>query len=156
MGFRLGLDCKTYRQTSGTRAAWPATGAAPNLDEIVNVKSETLSSEKTTADVTTRGALGWRQKVAALKDASIDIEMVYDTTDADFTAMQTAYLDNSVIALAFLDGESDVVGTKGLWADFMVTKMGMPRELEGAVVVTFTVEITYSAVAPEWVTVTEA
>lgn len=152
MAFKLGLDCKTYRQTSGTRAAWPGSGAAPNLDLIDNIRGETLNFSKTTADVTTRGGGGWRQVVAALKEGSIDFEMVYDTADADFVAVQAAFMDNTVIAMAFLDGLAATVGTKGLWADFMVTGMEQTRDLEGAVMAKFTIQTTYSAVAPAIVT----
>lgn len=153
MAFKIGLEGKIYRQTSGTRAAWPGTGAAPNLDEVPNVRDVTLNFTKTEADVTTRGGNGWRQIVAALKDATLEFEMVYDTADADFTALQTAFFANTVIAMAILDGGSATVGTQGLWADFMIVGFEKSQPLEGAMTVRVSARPTYSAVAPAWITV---
>lgn len=160
MAFKLGFEGKIYRQTSGTRAAWPGTGAAPNLDEVPNVRDVVLNMSKSEADVTTRAANGWRQTAAALKDASVEFEMVYDPADADFVALQTAFMASTAsaqtIALAILDGTSTVTGTQGLWADFMITGMEKSEPLEGAMVVRFTAKPTYSAVAPAWISVVAA
>lgn len=152
MAFKIGLDCKAYRLTTGTRAAWPGTGSPSNLDEIPNIRDVTLSISKTTADVTTRGGNGWRLSVAALKEGNIDFEMVYDTADTDFTALQAAFLNNTVIAMAFLDGPAATVGTQGFWADFMVSSFEVTQPLEGAAIVRVSVVPTYSGVAPSWVT----
>lgn len=157
MGFKLGLDAKIYRQTSGTRAAWPATESAPNLSEITNVRDVTVNMTKAEADATTRGSGGWKQTVATLKDASVDFEMVWDTADTHFTAIQESFTSqNTSIALAILDGVSTVEDTQGLWADFMVTGFEKQEPLEGVQMVKVTVKPTYSAVAPAWITVVDA
>jgi len=152
MAFKIGFEGILYRQTTGTRAAWPGTGAAPNLDAVPNVRDVTLSVTKTEADVTTRGGNGWRQSVAALKEATLEFEMVYDTADADFTAFQTSFMSNTVIALAVLDGVAATTGTQGFWADFMITGFEKTEPLEGAMMVKVTAKPTYSAVAPAWIT----
>jgi len=153
MAFALGFDAKMYRQTSGTRAAWPGTGAAPNLDLISNVRDVTVTLDKTEADVTTRGGDGWRQTIAALKELTVEWEMVYDTTDADFLAVLASFTGNTTIALAVLDGGSTTVGTKGFWADFMISGAEKSEPLEGAQTIKFTAKSTYSAVAPAFITV---
>jgi hypothetical protein len=153
MAVKLGMDCKLYRQTTGTRAAWPASGAAPNLDEVTNVKDVTLNLETGEADTTTRGNAGWRTTAATLKDGSVEFEMVGQDTDADFTAFQTAWLNKTSIACAVLNGGSTTAGVEGLWADFAVTNFSRSEPLEEAVAVSVTLKPYASTVAPEWVTV---
>jgi hypothetical protein len=65
---KLGMEAKLYRNTGSY--------AAPTWSEMTNVKDLTLNLE---ADVTTRGNAGWRATIAALKDGSIEFEMVWDT-----------------------------------------------------------------------------
>jgi hypothetical protein len=151
--FILGLDAKIYRQTTGTRAAWPATGAAPNLDELTNVKDVTINLETGEADVTTRGGNGWRQTAQTLKDGTVEFEMVWDPGDADFTAIKDAWLNGTNIALAVLDGDSATAGVQGLWADFQITNFSVSQPLEEATTVAVTAKPARSDVAPEWITV---
>lgn len=153
MAVKLGMQAKLYRQTSGTRAAWPGTGSAPNLEVIGNVKDVTLSLETGEADVTTRANSGWRASIGTLKEGSVEFEMVWDTDDEGFAALQAAYFGNTSIALAILDGESDVTGVQGLWADFSVINFSREEPLEDAIKAKVTVKPTYSAVSAEWVTV---
>lgn len=153
MGAKLGMLAKLYRLSSGTRAAWPVSGAPANLTEVTNVRDVTLNLETGEADVTTRGNNGWKATIATLKDGSIEFEMVWDPTDAGFTALKDAYFNNTAIALAVLDGAKDVVGSQGLWADFSVTNLSREEPLEEAIKAKVTVKPTYSAVSPEWVTV---
>jgi hypothetical protein len=149
----LGLDAKLYYQTTGTRAAWPASGAAPNLTEITNCQDLTINLEKGEADVTTRGSGGWRQTAGTLKDGSLEFTMVVDPSDAAFTAIQTAYMNNTQLAVAALNGASDAAGTQGLWASFEVTNFSRNEPLAEALTVSVTLKPGYSTVAPEWVTV---
>lgn len=150
MPSKLGLEAKVYRLTTGTRAAWPASGAPSNLSEITNVRDVTVSLTKSEADVTTRGSGGFRLTRGALKDASVSFEMVWDPADTHFAALQTAFFANTSVALAFLDGSSATVGSQGLWADFEVMEFEKSEPLEGAQMVSVTLKTTYSAVAPEW------
>lgn len=154
MGFRIGFECKAYRLTTGSRAAWPGTGAPSNLDEMTNVRDVTMNVTKTEADVTTRGSNGWKQIVGALKDGSVEFESVYDPDDDHFAALMDSFTSSSStpVALAFLDGTAATVGTQGLWGDFMVTGMENSQPLEGAAMVKFTVKLTRSDVPPDWVT----
>ena len=68
MTIKLGMEAKLYRNTG--------TYAAPTWVEMTNVKDVTLNLEAGEADVTTRGNAGWRATIAALKDGSIEFEMV--------------------------------------------------------------------------------
>ena len=83
MSVKLGLDAKLFRNTG--------VYATPTWVEMKNVKDLTLNLEASESDVTTRGNAGWRATIAALKDGSIEFEMVWDTADADFVAIKDAF-----------------------------------------------------------------
>ena len=106
MPAKLGLDCKLYYKTGGQASAnaWTVLG---------NAKDVTLSIEGGDADVTTRANNGWKASLATLKSGNIEFEMIYDTTDAGFTAIRTAYFANTIIGLRVLDGLIPASGTNG-------------------------------------------
>ena len=145
MAIKLGLECKFYRDDSGT---W---------NEIGNVRDLTINMEMGVADVTTRGGNGWRQNVATLRDGTVTFQMVYDTTDADFTALQTAFLATTAAAreikVAAMDGDIATSGSQGLIAFMNVTNFSMPENLEEAVMVDVTLQPSYNSTAPAWTTI---
>ncbi len=142
MAYVLGLNAKMYRY-DGT-STWY---------EIENVKDVTLNLEGATADVTTRGGNGWRQSVKTLKDGNVSWQMVYDTADADFTAIKDAFLNNTDIKLEILDGDRTTTGTQGLQADFSITGFNINESLEEAMTVDVTAVTAYSSTAPSWETI---
>jgi hypothetical protein len=103
--------------------------------------------------VTTRANNGWKAVVGTLKEASIEYEMVWDTADAGFTAIQSAYFGNTSVGIAVMDGPVATVGSQGLWADCMVTNFSREEPLEEALTVKVTLKPTRSANAPLWKTV---
>lgn len=137
---KLGLEGKLYFGPAGTTAN----------TELKNAKDVTLNLESSEADVTTRANNGWRATVAALKDATIEFSMVWDTENAGFAAIKNAYFNNTAIALAILDGENG----EGLDADFAITKFNREEPLEEAMSVSVTAKPTYSTRAPQWKSVT--
>ena len=145
MAIKLGLECKLYRDDSGT---W---------NEIGNVRDLTINMEMGVADVTTRGGNGWRQNVATLRDGTVTFQMVYDTTDADFTALQTAFLATTAAAreikVAAMDGDIATSGSQGLIAFMNVTNFSMTENLEEAVMVDVTLQPSYNSTAPAWTTI---
>jgi hypothetical protein len=145
MAIKLGMDAKLYRNTG--------TYASPTWDLIGNVKDLTLSLETGEADVTTRGNGGWRATVATLKDGALEFEMIWDTEDTDFTAIRTAFLGNTAVEMAVLDGLVATTGSQGLRASFMVTNFTRNEPLEEAITVSVSMKPTYSANAPAWMTV---
>ena len=108
MAIKLGLDAKLFRGTAGTQGTI----------EVTNVKDVSLSLESGEADVTTRKAKGWKLSVATLKEASLEITILYDTEDEDFLAFKEAYFSNTPISLFVTDGDTTA---HGLDADFSVT-----------------------------------
>ena len=145
MGIRLGLEAKLYRNTAD-----PGT---PTWEEMPNVRDLTLNIEASEADVTTRGNAGWRATLAALKDGSIEFEMVWDTQDAGFTAIRQAFFGNTGIEFAVMDGDITVVGSQGLRALMAITNFSRSEPLEEAITVSVTAKPTYSDTPPSWMTV---
>lgn len=145
---RLGLEGKLYRNTGNY--------AVPVLSEVTNIKDLTLNLEKNTADVTTRGSLGWRQMVAVLKDSTIDFNMVWRPSDTHFAAIKTAFLATDVdagsIEFFILSADVDEADSEGLRATFMVEKFSKNEPLEEAQNVDVTIRPTISDHPPEWVT----
>ena len=145
MGFKLGMEARLYRNTG--------TYETPTWTEIDNVKDVTLNLETGEADVTTRANNGWRATAATLKDGSVEFEMVWDTADAGFTAIQEAYFDNTSIEFAIMDGDIATSGTQGLRATMAVTNFSRNEPLEEAITVSVTIKPTYADNAPEWMEV---
>lgn len=132
----LGFEGKTYRGTAGSTAA----------TEITNIKNCTLQIDAGEADATTRASNGWKWTIPGLFDASIDFEMVVDTEDPNFTAIQTAFFARTPMAFLFLDEE----GGEGLDADFAIMGFSKPQETDQAQTVKVTLKPTYSTRAPAW------
>ena len=138
MAIKLGLDAKLFRGTAGTQGTI----------EVTNVKDVSLSLESGEADVTTRKAKGWKLSVATLKEASLEITILYDTEDEDFLAFKEAYFSNTPLSLFVTDGDTTA---HGLDADFSVTGFTVDQPLEEAVTVNVTAKPTASDRAPVWV-----
>ena len=158
---KIGLECKGYYLSSGTRASWGTatngitSGAAPaSLTEAKVIKNVTLTLSSSEADVSSRASI-WKLVRKALRDASAELEIPWNPTDAVFIALETAFMDpaSAGIAMAFLDGDKATTGSQGLWADFDVTEFTREEPLEGAVMAKVKLVPTSSAVPPEWVKV---
>jgi len=145
MSVKLGMEARLYRNTG--------TYETPTWVEITNAKDVTLNLEKGEADVTTRANQGWRATVGTLKDGSVEFEMVWDTEDAGFTAIQEAYFDGTPVEVAVMDGDIATSGSQGLRATMAVTNFSRNEPLEEAITVSVTLKPTYAANAPEWMEV---
>ena len=141
---KLGLNAVCYYKIGGVN------GAGDWLP-LNNLKDLTLNLESGEADVTTRGAKGWRLKVATLKEASIESEMLYDNSDPGFAAVRTAYFTNSLIGILALDGPITVVGNEGLMTDASVLSFSRAEKLEDALSVKVKLVPTVSTQPPQWV-----
>jgi len=117
-----------------------------------NVRDLSLSMDKATDDVSIRGGNGFRQVVGTLRDGSVEFQIVYDTSDPTFTAFHNAFFidANRVIGLFVADGVLATIGTEGLKGDFMVTGFSVTQNLEEAVKVDITCQLTFSTFVPVW------
>jgi hypothetical protein len=145
MSVKLGMQAKLYRNSGSY--------GTPTWVEVGNVKDLTLNLEAGEADVTTRSNSGWRATVATLKDGSIEFEMVWDTTDANFTAIQQGFFNNTPVEFAIMDGAIATAGSQGLRATMSITNFSRSEALEEAIMVSVTAKPTYAANAPSWMTI---
>ena len=99
---KLGMNGKLYRN-SGT---W----AAPAWVEVPGVKDVSIAIATGSGDASTRAMLPWKIDVVTLLEASVELDMPYDPTDAQYQAFRTAFLARTAIECAVIVGErqSDV------------------------------------------------
>jgi hypothetical protein len=82
--------------------------------------------------------------------------MVWDTADSDFGAVRDAFLNNSTVEFAVMDGlitGAGSSGSQGLRATFRIASFSRNEALEEAITVSVTAKPTYSANPPSWMTV---
>jgi hypothetical protein len=143
MDVPIGSEAKLYFCTEGI-------GGSPAWTEVTNVKDLTLNIAKGEADVSRRGGGGWKATIGALKDATIDWQMNWDTEDPGFLAMRAAFMDDTLMGLAIMDGDIETPGTEGLLADCAILKFDRNEPLEDALTVSISAKPTYSENVPEW------
>ncbi len=136
----LGVDAKLYYDSAGM-------SENPTWTELTNVTNVTLTLEKDTTDVTTRAAEGWRQEMGTLKNARVEFTMVWDGNDAGFQAIRSAYLNNTNIALAVLDGDVSGDG-EGIMGDFQITGFTREEPIDGALTASVTAVPAYNSDYP--------
>ena len=142
---KLGMEGKLYFNAGSY--------ATPDWKELKNVKDVTLNMEKGEADVTTRGNAGWRATVGTLKEGSLEFEMVWDTEDEGFAALQAAWFGDTPVEMAVMDGPVATSGSQGLRATMSVISFSRKEPLEEAMSVSVSVKPTYAEHAPEWMEV---
>jgi len=134
----LGKDCKAYYSATELDGA-SNTPANVSWNEITNLRDLTLNREVGEADVSTR-ASGERLTLPTLKDSSIEFEMMWDTSDAAFTAMQDAYENGTALTFAAMDGDIESAGSEGLAANWNVMNFSRSEPLEEGVTVSVTLK----------------
>lgn len=145
---QAGFFDKLYRNTG--------TYGSPTWNEVPNVKDLTSGMQATEIDVTTRGSAGFKAYIAGLIDAGVDFNMIWDTSDADFTAIQTAFLARTGIEFLVLDGDVETPGSQGLRAIMGIFDFTREEPLDGAVEAKVKLKPRYvsdTAQAPSWYTV---
>jgi hypothetical protein len=141
----LGLQARLYRNTG--------TYASPIWNEIKLVRDATLNLEKAEADTSSRESEFATVK-GALRNCSIDFELVWDTGDANFDALLAAWTGDTAVELLCLDGAYNTTGSQGLRASFEVIKFTRAEQLSGALTAQVTVKPTRSDNPPTWFTAT--
>lgn len=143
----LAENAKLYRNTG--------TYQSPNWNLIPNVKDLTLNLEKDETDVTTRASGGFKEFVDGLIDATIEFNMLWDSSDADFTAIQGAFFAKTAVEFLVLDGAvvqeqngPAVTGNQGLRAVCMIKSFSRSETLGEALMVDVTVRPVKNAAPP--------
>lgn len=142
MSKQVGLDMKLFR----------ATGS-PAWAEVENVRDLSSPDAFGEADVSIRGK-AIKLTEPTLRDIAIDWEMIYDETDADFTAIRTAYTGKTLISLALADGaigtsatvaSGGTAGVKYITLKCKILKFERQEPLEGPNTYSVTAKPCYSA-----------
>lgn len=151
MAIKLGLEAKIYYSTTFD----DATSSWGTWVELGNATDVTLNLSKGEADVTVRNNNGWRATVGTLKEGSVDFEMIWDTSDAGFTAFFNAWqATNGRIACAVMDGDITTAGSQGLRSLFSVIDMSRSESLEEAIRSSVSIKPTYGTnLVTDWLTV---
>ena len=140
MTIKLGMEAKLYRNT--------ATYATPTWSEITNARDVTLNLEAGEADASRRGGGGWRETLQALKDGNIEFEMLFDSSDAAFTALRDAFFNNTPLDVLALEGDVATSGNEGLRMVCAVTNFSRNEPLEETLTVNVTLKPTPNADSP--------
>ncbi|MFQ5733009.1 MAG: hypothetical protein ACE5KM_13795 [Planctomycetaceae bacterium] len=131
MGFEIGLDAKTYRNTG--------TWGIPTFDEISNIQEVTTTLDASEAEAKARG-LTYTEFRRGIINAVVNITMLYSGADTDFVALRDAFLNDTLIELYIADGLAATSGTQGLRGEFTVLSMERGEPLEEGLTVVFSVK----------------
>ena len=136
MSDKLGYECKLY--FDATPLAVGETAVDGSWSELEAAKDVSCNLDKAEADRTTRANLGWKSTRGALKDSSLEFELLWDPADADVVAIQAAFINNNLIALAAMDGDIAVAANAGFVANFEIMTFNRNEPLEEAVTISVT------------------
>ena len=144
MSIRIGIEGVLYRNAG--------TYESPDWVEIDNVGDLALALDKVESDVTIRRLKGWRGTRGVLKEAAIELQMVWDPADAGLTAMKIAHDSRQPIEVAVMDGPIDDPASEGLRATMEVLKFHRGEGKEDSMIVDVAIKPTRAAHAPQWIT----
>jgi hypothetical protein len=143
MALKIGVKCRLYFCTDGIAGA-PAWVLASGVKEV------TATIDKGETDVSTRGSGGWKAVVGTLKELTLEFEMPWDPEDVGLQAFKDAFLNDTIIGLAAMDGDIEAAGAEGPWADCAILKFERKEPIGEAAAVSITAKPTFSANPPEW------
>lgn len=139
MSKSVGKDCKFYHSDSnlGSTSSGASGPSTLTWTETDRVSDLTVSLEKGEADVSDRGST-YNEYLGTNKDATLEFTLWWDPDDASVTAIRDAYLDDSLIALAAMDGDVESSGSQGLTANFTITGFSQNQPLQEGVAIDVT------------------
>jgi hypothetical protein len=145
MSSRLGFECYAYRNTG----SW----ASPTWNLLDGVRDATLNLKKDTADASSRRSK-WKLIRSAMRDGSIEIEMLWDRADPDFAALLTAWLNDTQVDCVFLDDPVATTGAQGPRAWYEVVDLTRSEPLNDTVKAKITLHTAYPqndvTQVPQW------
>ncbi len=147
MAIKAGLAGKVY---------WKAgqISTAGTYAELKLVRDVSVESSATEIDASSRASL-FKKTLAGQVDTSFEFEAIYDMADTGIAALQSAYLNRTLVALKILDGPDTVgSGSQGWFLDVVVLKFTRSEPLDGVQTVTIMVKPAPSNTEPAWITVT--
>lgn len=144
---QCGLDMYLYRNTN--------TYASPTWVIVENVRDLTGPDSFAEADVSRRqtGGTPIKQSEPTLREFSIEFDMVYDLTDTDFAALQTAFAARTLVEIALADGAIATTGTRYFGLEMKIFEFSRNESLTDANIYHVVMKPCYSNNAIRTVTV---
>jgi len=131
MSLKIGLNCKLYYSDTELDGD-TVTPATATWVEIDIVRDVSIPMERGKADLPTRGST-WNQSATTLLTAGLEFQIKNDTADAGYIALRDAFINNTEIAVAAMDGDIEVAGAEGLASNMMVENFTRGEPLEEGV-----------------------
>lgn len=129
----LGMNAKIYIGDAGAELS--------AMTEMGNAKDVTLTLQAGEADITTRDNGGWKATAPTLRECSAEFEMVWRPGDTGFEAIKDAFLANTTVGMAILDGDKAVAGNQGPHGDWSITQFSRKESLTEAITVSVTAKL---------------
>jgi hypothetical protein len=127
MAARASINGKIFRNTG--------TYATPTWNEVPNVRNPGIPKGKTMSEATTRKHGGLKAFIGTLKEVGLEFEMNTDDADADYTAFEDSYWNNTVLDLLVLRGPN-TAGEKGVRLQMEVETFDESQDQEKHVITT--------------------
>lgn len=143
MAGNVGLDCVGYLNT--------ATYESPVWAPLLMLRDVTTTMEKGMAEMTARIS-AWKGKKGTLKDMTISLVFLEDTTDVLLGAILDGYLENTLIDVMLLNGPSNESGAEGPRIVAEVAKYERGEPLEEGLTVNVDLAVAYGY-DPTWVVI---
>ncbi len=141
--FRLGKDCKAYRNTN--------TYISPTWVAIDAVKDATLKVEVGEWDGSRRGSGGWKQFAPTMLSAEIELDIIFAPAETGYVALRNAFLGRTIVDMLILTGLIAVDNNEGLRSEMYVFGLDRDEKLEEGVMIKGKVKPAISTNAPYWV-----
>ena len=119
------------------------TYAAPTWTAIPVARDVNLNLERGTAEVKSRNS-NFAMTFVTFYEADLEFEILADTSEAAYTAMQAAFVGATVEDLAVADGPIATSGTVYWRADYNLTAFKRPQPLEGVNTIGLSAKLAYS------------
>ena len=138
----LGRDGKLYIGTTATADAQQTSyeTAAAAASVLGNAKDVKLNLTKEQIDTTTRENNGWNQSAPGTKDGAIEFEMQWKPGDTIFETIRDAWLNDTELFAAALDGAYDTAGSQGPAGQFIVTDFSRNEPVKEAMTASVTLK----------------
>lgn len=110
-----------------------ASEAVPATFQTVGAASDVeLEVNGSAIDVSTRTGAGWKNKEAGLRDWKCSVKHLWLPSDAAYILLQAAMLGGTKVLCQFSEA-TPAAGVKGFDGTAVITKLGVPQPLDGAV-----------------------
>lgn len=132
-----GKDAKLYYGAAVVGAG--ADPSATSWTELTKARDVSLGIDVGESDASTR-ASSWKYSRPNLKAGGLEIELLWDNTNAGQTALRDACLNGTPISMACMDGSIAVTGSQGFVSNMNVYGFNRPEPLTDGVMLTITVK----------------